>query len=236
MSIIEEKNRLPIFQERFKTLRGNLTQDKFAEKAGIARTSIGFYENGDRLPDALTLKKICEACNVTSDWLLGLSDVQCPNIDNIAINKRLGLSEEAIAKLEQERKESELYCDLALGFDIVDHMIKTGLLHKLSHDIAFSISTLYALPTRLKLKEMERTDLEKVKHNSDDDFNRYTDLGVEINKIKKTIEFTKWKITKTIDDMVFDTIENDLMPFYRDKSEKRAEKEAENKDNQDEIL
>jgi len=39
---------------------------------GVARATVGFYESGERLPDALVLRKIAEACNVSADWVLGI--------------------------------------------------------------------------------------------------------------------------------------------------------------------
>ena len=58
------QKKLPVFAERFRELRGDMTQDKFADFVGISRPTVGFYENGDRLPDALVLKKIAEKCHV----------------------------------------------------------------------------------------------------------------------------------------------------------------------------
>ena len=69
-----EHAKLPIFAERFHELREERAQAEFAEFLGISRPTVGFYENGSRLPDALTLRKIAEKCNVSADWLLGLTD------------------------------------------------------------------------------------------------------------------------------------------------------------------
>lgn len=69
-----EMNNLLVFQERFRSLRGKMSQAEFAERICVSRPTVGFYENGERLPDALTLKKIAECCNVSIDWMLGLSN------------------------------------------------------------------------------------------------------------------------------------------------------------------
>lgn len=70
----DNKNKFPIFQERFRLLRGDLTQEEFANKIGISRPTVGFYENGERMPDALVLKRIADTCDTSIDWLFGLSD------------------------------------------------------------------------------------------------------------------------------------------------------------------
>lgn len=69
-----EKQRFPIFAKRFNELRGDMSQDEFSKYLGISRPTVGFYENGARIPDALVLRQIAEKCNVSVDWLLGLSD------------------------------------------------------------------------------------------------------------------------------------------------------------------
>lgn len=100
MAIKEAKEiKMPIFRERFRSLRGDMTQADFAKFVGISRPTVGFYENGERLPDALALKKIAEKCEISVDWLLGLSDVKQPNVAIQAISKELGLSEQAIMEL-----------------------------------------------------------------------------------------------------------------------------------------
>ena len=72
---VERKNdRLPIFTESFRELQGERSNTEFAAFLGISRQTVGFYFNGDRVPDALTLVKISQRCGVSADWLLGLSN------------------------------------------------------------------------------------------------------------------------------------------------------------------
>lgn len=66
--------RFPIFTKRFRELQGERSNTEFAEFLGLSRQTVGFYCNGDRIPDALGLKEIAEKCGVSSDWLLGMSD------------------------------------------------------------------------------------------------------------------------------------------------------------------
>lgn len=98
---VENNKRNKVFEKRFNELRGDLSQAEFADKIGLSRPSIGYYENGNRVPDISTLKRIAETCNVSADWLIGLSDMRAGNADDMAIEKRLGLSEDAIKTLER---------------------------------------------------------------------------------------------------------------------------------------
>lgn len=103
----EKTKKMPIFAARFGGLRGDRTQAEFAEFLGISRPTVGFYENGERIPDALVLKQIAERCGVTTDYLVGLSDNKTnasADIGNIT-----GLSDLAIHVLEMAKKEKNCH-------------------------------------------------------------------------------------------------------------------------------
>lgn len=74
----ERDDRLPLFAERFAALRGDQSQEAFAQFLGISRPTVGFYESGARIPDAVTLRRIAERCMVSTDYLLGLTDTKTP--------------------------------------------------------------------------------------------------------------------------------------------------------------
>lgn len=90
---------MPIFRDRFNLLRGNKTQAEFATELGMSRATVAFYCAGDRIPDALTLRDIAEKCNVSTDWLLGLSDVKTVSPSLLGACDYTGLSAEAAEKL-----------------------------------------------------------------------------------------------------------------------------------------
>lgn len=64
------------FSERLKELREEkcLSYQKPGEKLGVSGVSLGYYERGERVPDIHTLQNICGFFNVTSDYMIGLSD------------------------------------------------------------------------------------------------------------------------------------------------------------------
>lgn len=77
--------------ERLKALRTakKMSQKELAERIGIAKSVISFYESGDRFPSYDVLIKIARIFNVTTDYLL---DVERERTVNVS-----GLSEEDIA-------------------------------------------------------------------------------------------------------------------------------------------
>ena len=70
---------------RIKQLRNEkgLNQKQLAEILEVDQTSLSNYENEKRRIDASVITEICHVFDVTSDWLLGLSDKKAPKQDDI---------------------------------------------------------------------------------------------------------------------------------------------------------
>ena len=68
--------RFPQFVKRFRELQGGRDNAEFARVLGLSRQTVGFYLNGDRIPNAFRLKQIAQKCHVSADWLLGLKESQ----------------------------------------------------------------------------------------------------------------------------------------------------------------
>jgi transcriptional regulator with XRE-family HTH domain len=62
------------FAERIKELRGELglNQGEFADKVGVSRGAMSYYEQEARTPDIAVLRAICDKCGVSADYLTGL--------------------------------------------------------------------------------------------------------------------------------------------------------------------
>lgn len=55
-----------------------LSRADLSRKTGIALASLGYYEKGERDPGSENVEKICRALNVSSDYLLGLTNTKAP--------------------------------------------------------------------------------------------------------------------------------------------------------------
>lgn len=104
-----------IFAQRLKEQREKKgqTQAQFArslsELYGIStsRGSISFYEMAERTADIEFVAAVAKYCNVSTDFLLGLSQVKSQDLEIKQICDRLGLSEKSFNFLK-ELREAEI--------------------------------------------------------------------------------------------------------------------------------
>jgi len=103
------------FKERLRLLRALncVSQEQFAKALGISRMSVSHYEVGRNVPDIEVLQKTAKFFNVSTDYLLGLSDVKNTDAALQVICKELKLSEKAIEHLHNTKE----YSDLILSSD-----------------------------------------------------------------------------------------------------------------------
>lgn len=99
------KNNLPA---RYRELREekNLTIKELSQKINCNEKTISFYENGDRELSIGTLQKYADFFNVSTDYLLGITDIRSSDIDRKKICEMTGLSGEALNWLIYAREES----------------------------------------------------------------------------------------------------------------------------------
>ena len=93
--------RIPEFKKRFNELsEAYENRAAFADMLGLSRQSVNFWLNGDRTPDAESLRIIANKLHVSIDWLLGIPGaLRNPDPDVQAAVSYTGLSEKAIENL-----------------------------------------------------------------------------------------------------------------------------------------
>lgn len=82
--------------------RANLNQEELSNKLKVvSRSAIAMYETDQRPIPADVLYHLAKFFNVTSDYIIGLSDIENYDIENNAIHKKLGLSNDVIDIIEE---------------------------------------------------------------------------------------------------------------------------------------
>jgi len=64
------------FCDGLRASRGNRSQSELADKIGVSQVKLSRWESGKFEPNLSELCTLCKTLGVTSDWLLGLSDVR----------------------------------------------------------------------------------------------------------------------------------------------------------------
>ena len=73
---MSESSLSPKFQDRLRLAREarKLTQSELAEKAGLQPSAVSHFETGGRSPSFDNLKRLADALDVSTDYLLGRVD------------------------------------------------------------------------------------------------------------------------------------------------------------------
>ncbi|MGR9047590.1 helix-turn-helix domain-containing protein [Halobacillus faecis] len=74
-------NRLKRCRQIKKEENPNWTQDYIARQIGVARTTYTAYERGTKIPTLDTVNKIADLFDVSTDYLLGRSDITDYQVD-----------------------------------------------------------------------------------------------------------------------------------------------------------
>ena len=97
-----------IFQERFNELVGNATQEEIAKKLNTSRQNVGNWKKGKSRPDIFALAEISKAYNVSTDYLLGLTDIKSTDTTIKDICEYTGLNEKSIELIENIKKYDDI--------------------------------------------------------------------------------------------------------------------------------
>jgi transcriptional regulator with XRE-family HTH domain len=112
---------MSVLGKRIKEIREklNYTQKRFADALKISNVQLSRYESGDRKPEPEMIANIAELLDVSSDYLLGITDNPTPNkkdeeissayydYDNITEEEKdyLDLQLEIFRKMKEDRKK-----------------------------------------------------------------------------------------------------------------------------------
>lgn len=98
-----------VFMNRFAQLHdeSGMTYTEWAEHLKVSRNQVYRWKKGTGEPSTDMLAKIAKICGVSSDWLIGLSDVRPPS-STVAAHRTgddIDLPPEALTAIEAFKKE-----------------------------------------------------------------------------------------------------------------------------------
>ena len=64
--------------KRIKELQGAESENSMANRLGISQVTLNYCLSGKRKPSLDIVYRICDMYGVSTDWLLGLTDVRSP--------------------------------------------------------------------------------------------------------------------------------------------------------------
>ena len=111
----------------------NVTRKKLSEICSVKAQSVSQWANGETRPDILSLTKIAEFFNVSTDYLLGLTDAMTTDKATKELCATLGFSESSINFLlkktplyfeEWEKADGINTCNVAQTVTILDALLK----------------------------------------------------------------------------------------------------------------
>ncbi len=92
------------FGERLKALRTGqkLSQRELAERLGVAKSIVSYYESGDRYPSYDILVKMAHLFHVTTDYLLDVDKNRVIDVSNLS-EEEIGVVISVIKALENKQ-------------------------------------------------------------------------------------------------------------------------------------
>lgn len=94
-----------VFTERLNNIMQckGITITRLSETTGLSKNTIGFFVRGERTPNGDSIKWIASDLGVSSDYLLGLTDVPTTDTDLRSVCDYIRLSEKSVKNLRSIR-------------------------------------------------------------------------------------------------------------------------------------
>jgi len=173
-----------------------ISQTTMANYIGCTRQAISQYTSGKNLPNIEVLFHISKFLNVTTDWLVGLSNAKTHDASIQSISKKTGLSEKAIINISNDSFALEDNHTLKYHFLYFTYLNKV-LEHEKFTQIVTSLQDVYSTYKSLM-------DYKNANVNNEDTLDEYKSMHA----------FYLWtietKFTSIVSDVVKDVYEEEI--------------------------
>lgn len=115
--------------DRIRTIREKLelTGEEFGNLLSVTKTAVSNWENNNRKPDSDMIIKIAKLGNVTTDYLLGLTNDPNTNIYKVTVDNeefKIGIDKNYPHDLKPEQVEQLIKELKSVGFDVQKYIDK----------------------------------------------------------------------------------------------------------------
>ena len=121
---MESKNTcVEVFGKLLKELRksNGYTIEQFSDMVGISKSTLGYYENDERMPDIKILSRIADTLNVNADYLIGRTNTTALKGKMKTVCEFTGLSDRAAEYLSELVKDKD-YVKLSIINHLFDEL------------------------------------------------------------------------------------------------------------------
>lgn len=188
-----EKGVFPVRLKELMEQAPKTSQKMLADVLGVTRQAVANYQCGQSSPSWDAIAKIAKHFNVSSDYLLGLSDVRTPETELRTVCEYTGLSENAISSLIHinsldEKRKAE---DRIFIANIISQMLSDGAFYVL----VMQIQALHEAYKVFQSEEFIAPDEEK-RELAAAEANRIMGFPVNIITGKERLELFKNNISR----------------------------------------
>ena len=180
-----------VFKDRLKALRGKTGRTIAAQNIGISRAALIHYENGDRKPDIEIFGKIADYYNVSTEYLLGYTDVKSIDMTVQDIANQTGLLENAINLLMKNPSIADVINILLLEYEYADH------------NLLFHLSEFLSDPDCRVINDLDKNSLITCGLNLQQciDYGLLMEISNDLKKMKKHLRQINFDISALPDEL-----------------------------------
>lgn len=190
---MENKPAREILAARLIELRegSGLTQQELADKLNITRQSLSLYERAERTINIDLLLEISKVFDVSTDYLLGVSDCKTTDMDIREICDFVNLSENAVLNVHEYTE-----FDCPVGILMSGSMVFNKLCES-EHMLSFCIhlSTFWEMN---RLYNLYKERLKRQKARSED----YIETESECKHLKDDTDYFKWSVSNYVNEII----------------------------------
>lgn len=199
-------------------------REDIATALGVSTVAIGQYYNGDTLPSIENLIKIADYFNVSTDYLLGRTDIKTRDTDLKTVCEYMGISEQTVWFLHCQNEIDDISDNLKfvkLTESIINHHFYTDFLSCL--DTYFDIKFKAEKDTNIENDSIHKYIFSQNELFSEKMLKEISRITQYENNMVIPYKYAESFLKKRVEDCFSDMLEHLYYEWKRDIGKKRGE-------------